>query len=91
MNYISINPIQFGELQEKTANAINWTVGGVSRNAEEAIAYCALIMVNPDGSSEHVHSFNVTIDYNTLQAWGADDSVIDDAVIAYSPLFIKQP
>lgn len=87
MNYIKIKPIQFGELQEKTANAITWQVNNLIRNAEEAIAYCGLIYIHPDGSSEHVSSFMVTIDYNTLQAWGADDSVIDNKVLSYSPLF----
>lgn len=88
-NYISIQSIQFGELQEKTANAITWQVNGLIRNAMEAIAYCSLIYIKPDGGTEYVSSFSVNIDYATLQAWGADDSVIDDAVLAYSPLFIK--
>jgi hypothetical protein len=87
MNYIRIKPIQYGELQEKTANAITWQVNGLSRNGEEATAYCGLILIHPDGSSEHVSSFMVTIDYATLQAWGADDSVIDNKVLSYSPLF----
>lgn len=89
MNYINIQPIQFGELQEKTANAIIWQVDGLMRGATEAIAQCSLIYVKPDGGSEYVSSFNVIIDNATLQLWGADDSVIDDAVLAYSPLFIK--
>lgn len=89
MNYIKIKPIQFGELQEKTANAIVWQVNQLFRNAQEAIADCSLINVKSDGSSEHVSMFQVNIDYNTLQAWGADDSVIDNVVLAYSPLFEK--
>ena len=89
MNYINIQPIQFGELQEKTANAIIWQVDGLMRGATEAIAQCSLIYVKADGGSEYVSSFNVIIDNATLQLWGADDSVIDDAVLAYSPLFIK--
>lgn len=89
MDYILIQPIQFGELQEKTANAITWQVNGLMRGATEANAFCSLILVKPDGGSEYVSSFNVTIDNDTLQSWGEDDTVIDDAVIAYSPLFIK--
>jgi len=89
MNYINIQPIQFGELQEKTANAIIWQVDGLMRGATEAIAQCSLIYVKPDGGSEYVSSFNVIIDNATLQLWGADDSVIDNVVLAYSPLFIK--
>lgn len=87
MNYIKIKPIQYGELQEKTANAITWQVDGLIRNGLEANAFCGLIFIYPDGSSEHVSSFTVTIDYATLQAWGADDSVIDNKVLSYSPLF----
>lgn len=87
MNYISIKPIQFGELQEKTANGITWTVGSIQRNASDAVAYCGLIYVHPDGSSEQVATFNVPIDNAHLQMWGADDSIIDEVVMAYSPLF----
>lgn len=89
MNYISIQPIQFGELQEKTANAITWQVNGLIRGATEAMADCSLIYVKSDGGSEYVSSFYVNIDNETLQAWGSDDSVIDNVVLAYSPLFIK--
>lgn len=87
--YISIQPIQFGQLQEKTANAIIWQVNGLMRNATNAIAECALIYIKSDGGTEYVSSFSVNIDNATLQAWGSDDSVIDNVVLAYSPLFIK--
>jgi hypothetical protein len=89
MEPLLIQPIQFGELQEKTANAITWQVNGLIRGATEAYASCSLILVKPDGGSEYVSSFQVTIDNATLQSWGADDSVIDDVVLAYSPIFIK--
>lgn len=89
MYYINIKPIQFGEFQEKTANAITWTVGEIQRNAQSAIAFCGIINIKADGSSEQVSTFIVNLDYDTLQAWGADDSVIDDVVLAYSPLFEK--
>jgi len=26
---------------------------------------------------------------DTLQSWGEDDTVIDDVIIAYSPMFVK--
>lgn len=87
--YISIQPINVGPLQEKQANAITWQVNGLIRGANEAQAACGLIWVNPDGSSVQADTFIVPIDNATLQAWGADDSVIDDVILAYSPLFIK--
>ncbi|MFM9143092.1 MAG: hypothetical protein ACKOPP_03730 [Bacteroidota bacterium] len=90
MQPLLIKPIQFGELQEKTANAITWQVNGLIRGATEAHAECSLIFVKPDGGTEYVSSFNVTIDNTTLQSWGADDSVIDDVVLAYSPLFERE-
>jgi hypothetical protein len=34
--------------------------------------------------------FTVEIDNTTLQNWGSDDTVIDDAVLAYSPLFVRR-
>ena len=89
MNYLKIQPINFGELQEKKANAITWRVSELMLGATQAIAYCNLIWVNDDGGSiEAGYSFQVTIDNNTLQAWGSDDSVINNIVLSYSPLFI---
>lgn len=90
MYYFKIKPITFGQLQEKQANAITWTVGSLIRGSSEATAYCGLIWVNPDGSTIQADTFTVGIDNATLQAWGADDSVIDDVIIAYSPLFEKE-
>lgn len=88
-NYISIQPIRIGELQEKEANAITWQVNGLMRNATMAYAQCSLIFVTDDGGSIYVSSFQVEIDNETLQSWGDDDSVIDNVVLAYSPLFQK--
>ena len=90
MYYFKIKPITFGQLQEKQANAITWQVNGLIRGAIEAYATCGLIWINPDGSSVQADTFNVPIDNATLQSWGADDSVIDDVVLAYSPLFEKE-
>ena len=87
-NYFKIQPITFGNLQEKQANAITWQVGSIMRGADSAIAYCGLIWINPDGSSIQADTFQVEIDNQTLQNWGADDSVIDNLVLNYSPLFI---
>lgn len=88
-NYIPIQPIQIGDLQEKSANGIIWQVNGLMRGATEAIANCTLIWVYPDGGTAYVMSFQVNIGNDTLQAWGDDDSVIDNVVLAYSPLFIR--
>jgi hypothetical protein len=42
------------------------------------------------GNSSFVTAFNITLDNATLQAWGSDDSVIDNAILAHSPLFEKE-
>lgn len=88
--YILIEPIQFGELQEKKANCISWTVTNLIRGAETAYANCYLIWEDGIGSTKQYDSFVVEIDHATLQAWGSDDSVIDDVVLAYSPLFVRR-
>jgi hypothetical protein len=88
--YLLIEPIQFGQLQEKQANAITWTVASLIRGAESATAYCALIWEDGNGNTKHVDTFTVEIDHTTLNNWGADDTVIDDTVLAYSPLFIRR-
>ena len=88
--YIKIKPIQFGELSEKTANAITWQVQNLTRGIDFAIAQCYLLNVDTEGNSSFVTSFQVDIDNDTLQAWGDDDSVIDEKVLAYSPLFEKE-
>jgi hypothetical protein len=89
-SYILIEPIQFGELQEKKANAITWNVNSLYRGADSALAQCALIWEDGNGNTWHVDMFTVEIDNATLQNWGSDDTVIDDAVLAYSPLFIRR-
>lgn len=88
--YILIEPIQFGELQEKQANAISWQIHGLLRGATGATAECALILEDGNGNTVYVQGFNVQIDNATLQAWGADDTVIDDAILAYSPMFVRR-
>jgi hypothetical protein len=90
MNYLRIQEINFGELQEKTANAIVWNVPNLMRNATEATVQCSLIFVNVDGStSDSNYYFSMEIPNNVLQSWGSDDSVIDDFVLTFSPLFVK--
>jgi len=90
--YVKIQEINFGELQEKKANAIIWTVSYLTRGITEATVNCSLIYVNPDGSSiESNYYFTMIIPNNILQSWGADDTIIDDFVLTYSPLFIKDP
>ena len=88
--YILIEPIQFGELQEKQANAISWNVHSIVRGAAIAFAQCALIWENGPSDTKQVAAFTVEIDQTTLNNWGADDTVIDDVVLAYSPLFIRR-
>lgn len=90
MDYLKIKPITFGDLQEKKANAIAWQVNGLVRGATEATADCGLIWIDANGNtSESGMQFSVNINNVTLQSWGADDSVIDNVVLSYSPLFIK--
>ena len=90
MNYLRIQEINFGELQEKTANAIVWNVPNLMRNATEATVQCSLIFVNVDGSTlDSNYYFSMEIPNNVLQSWGSDDSVIDDFVLTFSPLFVK--
>jgi hypothetical protein len=87
--YILIEPIQFGELQQKQANAITWNINSLYRGADSAYAHCTLIWEN-NGNTWHVDTFTVEINNATLQAWGSDDTVIDDVVLAYSPLFVRR-
>ena len=88
--YILIEPIQFGELLEKKANCISWTVTKLLRGADRAYATCYLIWEEGIGNTIQYDSFTVEINNATLQAWGADDTVIDDVVLAYSPLFVRR-
>tara|TARA_R110000868_G_scaffold222038_1_gene473840 strand:- start:547 stop:825 length:279 start_codon:yes stop_codon:yes gene_type:complete len=87
--YILIEPINYGELQEKRANAIAWNINNLIRGANMAIATCYL-MWEENGNTVQNELFTVEIDNTTLQSWGSDDTVIDDVVLAYSPLFIRR-
>ena len=88
--YLLIEPIQFGQLQEKKANAITWTVSPLIRGAEIAIVHCTLVWEDGNGNTWQSDSFDVELDHTTLNNWGADDTVIDDVILAYSPLFVKR-
>lgn len=88
--FIDIEPIRIGELQEKIANAITWDIVGLQRGAKQATAMCSLIYSDGYGNTSYVSSFQVIIDEKTLNSWGEDDTVIDDAIINFSPLFIKK-
>jgi hypothetical protein len=89
MNYLRLQPFKTGPLLEKTCNALYWTVT-LSRNITDAEASCSLLFVDADGGTKDLtSSFTMPIPNSVLQNWGADDSVIDDFVCTYSPLFIK--
>lgn len=89
MNYLRLVPFQTGQLLEKQCNAIFWSVGLI-RNITDAEASCSLLFVDADGGTKDLNeNFTMVIPNSVLQSWGADDSVIDDFVLTYSPLFIK--
>lgn len=89
MNYLRLQPFQTGSLLEKTCNALYWTVT-LSRNITDAEVSCSLLFVDSDNGTRDLNqNFTMLIPNSVLQNWGADDSIIDDFVITYSPLFIK--
>lgn len=89
MNYLRLQPFKTGSLLEKDCNALYWTVT-LSRNITDAEASCSLLFVDADGGTHDLNEhFTMTIPNSVLQNWGADDSVIDNFVCTYSPLFIK--
>ena len=89
MNYLRLQPFKTGTLLEKDCNAIYWTVT-LNRNITNAEVQCSLIYVTADGGTKDLgETFTMIIPDAVLQSWGADDSVIDDFIITYSPLFIK--
>lgn len=89
MNYLRLVPFQTGQLLEKQCNAIYWSVELI-RNITDAEVSCSLLFVGADGGTKDLNeNFTMVIPDEVLQSWGADDSVIDDLVLTYSPLFIK--
>ena len=88
MNYLMIEPIELGELKEKTANAINWSIS-LTRNQLDAVAFCNLLFVDGENSIEINEPFQVDIPNHVLQNWGSSDDVIDNHIILFSPLFKK--
>lgn len=89
MNYLRLQPFKTGTLQEKDCNAIYWTIT-LCRNITNAEANCSLLFVDADNGTRDLNqNFTMTIPDSVLQSWGADDGVIDDFILTYSPLFIK--
>ena len=89
MNYLRLQNFKTGLLQEKDCNAIYWTIT-LSRNITDAVASCSLLFVDADNGTHDLNeNFTMIVPNSVLQSWGADDSVIDDFILTYSPLFIK--
>jgi hypothetical protein len=89
MNYLRLQSFKTGLLQEKDCNAIYWTVT-LNRNITDAEVNCSLLFVDANNGTHDLNSsFTMPIPDSVLQSWGADDSVIDNFVCTYSPLFIK--
>lgn len=88
---LRIKEINIGNLQEKKANAIFWRIT-LTRKQTVAIAECQLLFIDDNGAQTNTfEDFNVEITNDVLQQWGADDSVIDNQILTYSPLFQKDP
>jgi hypothetical protein len=89
MNYLRLVEFPTGNLLQNKCNAIFWSVV-LNRNITNAEVNCSLIYVTDDGGTKDLgEHFTMIIPDSVLQSWGADDSVIDDLVLTYSPLFIK--
>jgi hypothetical protein len=89
MNYLRLKLFKTGILLEKDCNALYWSVT-LNRNITNADVNCSLLYVDANnGTVDLNQNFTMTIPDSVLQSWGADDSVIDDFVCTYSPLFIK--
>ena len=89
MNYLRLQPFKTGLLQEKDCNAIYWSVT-LNRNVSNPEILCSLIFVDADNGTHDLNEyFTMNIPDSVLQSWGADDSVIDNFVLTYSSLFIK--
>ena len=89
MNYLRLQPFKTGPLLQKDCNAVYWAVT-LNRNITNAEVNCSLIYVEADGGTVDLNqNFTMIIPDSILQSWGADDSIIDDFVCTYSPLFIK--
>jgi hypothetical protein len=91
MEYLLINETRIGEFQEIKANAVIWEVSSLLRKSTQATVRCSLMYIKEDGTvTDCYKNFSVEIPNEVLQSWGADDSVIDNLVLSYSPLFVKR-
>jgi hypothetical protein len=88
MHYLRLQNFKTGLLLEKDCNAIYWTIT-LSRNITDAEVNCSLLFVDNEGTKDLNQNFTMIVPNSVLQLWGADDSIIDNFVITYSPLFIK--
>lgn len=91
MEYLLINETRVGEFQEVKANAIIWEVSHLLRKSTQATVRCSLMYIDEnDTVTDCYKNFNIEIPNDVLQSWGSDDSVIDNFVLSYSPLFVKR-
>jgi len=91
MEYLLINETRIGEFQEIKTNAIIWEVSPLLRKSTQATVRCSLMYIDEnDMVTDCYKNFSIEIPNDVLQSWGADDSVIDNLVLSYSPLFVKR-
>ena len=88
---LRIKEINVGNLQEKKVNAIFWRIT-LTRKQQIASAECQLMYIADNGTQTNAfEDFSIEIPNDVLQQWGSDDSVIDNHILTYSPLFEKDP
>lgn len=90
--YFNIQPITFSvsPFETKTANAIEWIIGPISRAESSTSCTCNFLYTDDNSPSNitQLYSWTIPIPGNILNQW-LDDSVIDDYICSTDSRFIK--
>jgi len=77
---IQVKPVEFNRLTKDTITQVTWVVFGLSRDTAQG---CNTYVVAYDRKGNKVTDGNVPIPAQIVQAWGTDNTLIDDFILKF--------
>jgi hypothetical protein len=80
---IQVKAVEFNRLTKDTITQVNWWVFGLGRDTAQG---CNTYVVAYDKRGRKVTDSNVPIPAHIVQAWGTDNTLIDDYILNFYKL-----
>ena len=77
---IQVKPVEYNHLTKDTITQVTWSVFGLTRDTTQG---CNTYVVAYDKRGKKITDGNVPIPANIVQAWGTDNTLIDDYILKF--------